>query len=235
MGASMITRTCIGLVFIGNSSYNQNELKTDYFTSHNITLSNLSPSTTYHYQIVVEDSAGNVATDADRTFTTLDQDTTALRLSNPIPATSSVLPAGTTFTTLGVTTDEQTTCRYTSTTNTAYDAMSTSFASTGSTTHSTTLTGLSDGGAYSYYVRRQDGSGNVNSPTDNASYVTIECLDIRDAKNNYSLTDQFGTQRPGITPRRRFILKKGITSRSETTRFTMLQRGLHPIRMVPIC
>ncbi|HHD92288.1 MAG TPA: hypothetical protein ENL06_01520, partial [Candidatus Portnoybacteria bacterium] len=37
------------------------------------------------------------------------------------------------------------------------------FTTTGGTTHSTTITGLTNGGSYTYYVRCQDTSGNANT------------------------------------------------------------------------
>jgi hypothetical protein len=41
--------------------------------------------------------------------------------------------------------------------------MANTFSSTGGTTHTTTVTGLSNGGSYNYYVRCQDASGNANT------------------------------------------------------------------------
>ena len=90
-------------------------------------------------------------------------DTMPPTLSNPVPAQSSVLPAGTAATLLSVTTSEAAMCRYSTTANTAYSAMSNNFAITGSTAHSTTVTGLTNGNAYSFYVRCQDNSGNANA------------------------------------------------------------------------
>jgi hypothetical protein len=46
--------------------------------------------------------------------------------------------------------------------NTAYGSLS-PFTSTGGTSHSTTVTGLANGGSYTYYVRCQDGAGNANT------------------------------------------------------------------------
>ncbi len=149
--------------YAGNTAYNQTESPSGYVTSHSVSLSNLSPSTTYHYRMRVKDAADNVTTSADRTFTTQAQDTAAPVLSNPTPVPSSILAAGTTSTTLGITTNEAAQCRYATAANTAYASMPNSFTTTGSTTHSTTLTGLVDGGAYSYYIRCQDGSGNASA------------------------------------------------------------------------
>jgi hypothetical protein len=74
-----------------------------------------------------------------------------------------VLASGTSQTTLSLTTDENATCRYAATAGVAYASMAKTFSSTGSTAHSTLVTGLVDGGSYSYYVRCQDSTGNANS------------------------------------------------------------------------
>src|SRR5439155_9261119 len=39
-------------------------------TAHSVTLSGLTPSTTYHYRVLSTDAAGNPATSGDFTFTT---------------------------------------------------------------------------------------------------------------------------------------------------------------------
>ncbi|HLP79869.1 MAG TPA: cytochrome b5 domain-containing protein [Acidobacteriota bacterium] len=74
------------------------------------------------------------------------------------PATQ--LAAGTTSTTFAVTTNEAATCRW-STSNEAYSSMPNTFSTTGATTHTTTLTGLSDGQSYTRYVRCIDNANNV--------------------------------------------------------------------------
>ncbi|MBU4299266.1 fibronectin type III domain-containing protein [Patescibacteria group bacterium] len=56
----------------GTSTAYGSEIKTTTSTaSHSLTLTGLSPSTAYHYQIKSKDSAGNVGTYTDKTFTTL--------------------------------------------------------------------------------------------------------------------------------------------------------------------
>ena len=67
--------------------------------------------------------------------------------------------AGTTQVTMSLTTDENTTCRYSSTLGTAFIAM-TAFTTTGTTNHSTSIAGLSNSSSYSYYALCQDGSNN---------------------------------------------------------------------------
>ena len=76
---------------------------------------------------------------------------------------SGVLPASTTQATLSLTSDENATCRYSTTPGVAYGSMVNTFSTTGSTTHSTLVTGLASNSSYSYYVRCQDAAGNADS------------------------------------------------------------------------
>ncbi|MBP6886239.1 MAG: hypothetical protein KBC02_03275 [Candidatus Pacebacteria bacterium] len=74
--------------------------------------------------------------------------------------------AGTITTTgavLSVTTDENATCRY-GATDSAFGGM-TAFTTTGGTSHSVSLAGLTSSTAYSYYVRCQDASAQLNTMT----------------------------------------------------------------------
>ena len=73
-----------------------------------------------------------------------------------------MLPTGTTQTTLGLTTDEAATCRYSTQPGVAYASMTNTFTTTGSTTHSTVLSGLANQ-SYSFYVRCADALGNANT------------------------------------------------------------------------
>ncbi|KKT82454.1 MAG: LamG domain protein jellyroll fold domain protein, partial [Candidatus Giovannonibacteria bacterium GW2011_GWC2_44_9] len=76
---------------------------------------------------------------------------------------SGVLPSGTTQATLSLTTDENATCKYSTTAGTPYSSMPNTFSATGGVSHSTTVTGLTDGNTYTYYIRCQDAVGNVNA------------------------------------------------------------------------
>jgi hypothetical protein len=87
-------------------------------------------------------------------------DTTPPVRSNGQP--TGTLPAGTTTTTLQITTDEAATCRYGLTAGTSYAAMTNTFATTGGTAHATPISGL-NGGSYTYYVRCIDATGNANT------------------------------------------------------------------------
>jgi hypothetical protein len=106
------------------------------------------------------DAAGNQTTSA-AVSVTVSNDTTPPVLSNALP--SGTLAAGTTQTTLSVTSNENATCRYATTAGTAYGSMPNSFSTTGGTAHSTLVTGLANGQSYSWYVRCQDSAGNANT------------------------------------------------------------------------
>lgn len=87
-------------------------------------------------------------------------DTTAPTVT--ILSPSGVLAAGTTQTTLSVSTNEAAMCSRSNTAGTAFAAM-TAFSSTGGTTHSTTLTGLTNGSSYTTYVKCKDTAGNISA------------------------------------------------------------------------
>jgi len=73
------------------------------------------------------------------------------------------LLAGTTNTALSLTTDDNANCKYSTSAGVAYSSMPNSFATTGGTSHTTTVSGLQDGQSYTYYVRCQDAAGNNNT------------------------------------------------------------------------
>jgi hypothetical protein len=87
-------------------------------------------------------------------------DTTPPVRSNPSPATGFIFSIGTTQATIGLTTNENATCRYSGIAGTPYSSMA-NFSTTGGTSHSTLIAGLTDGSSYTYYVRCQDIAGNV--------------------------------------------------------------------------
>ncbi|MCJ7817027.1 MAG: hypothetical protein MUP55_04180, partial [Candidatus Aenigmarchaeota archaeon] len=95
-------------------------------------------------------------------------DTSPPSRSNPQP--SGTLPAGTTSVNMNITTDEPATCRYSTTPGTAYPSMTSTFSGAGTTSHSTTVSGLQNGTAYNYYVRCNDTSGNYNPDDFNISF-----------------------------------------------------------------
>lgn len=59
------------IVFGTTTAYGQEVKTTTYLASHSVTLNNLSPETTYHYQIKAADVNGHESSYVDRNFTTL--------------------------------------------------------------------------------------------------------------------------------------------------------------------
>gem|GEM_PF-603943 len=88
-------------------------------------------------------------------------DVTPPTRSNGAP--TGTLPQGTTQTTISLNTNENAICRYSTTYGTAYSSMTNTFITTGGTSHSSLITGLTNGTAYNYYVRCNDTAGNFNT------------------------------------------------------------------------
>ena|GEM_PF-4095289 len=88
-------------------------------------------------------------------------DITPATLSNGAP--SGTLASGSTTATLSLSTNENATCKYGTVSGTAYDSIANTFSTTGITSHSQNISGLSDGNSYSYYVRCEDSGSNQNT------------------------------------------------------------------------
>jgi len=59
------------VVYGTTTAYGLEVKTTSYITSHSLILPNLTPSTSYHYQVKSKDSAGNIGSYIDKSFTTL--------------------------------------------------------------------------------------------------------------------------------------------------------------------
>ncbi|MEK6918182.1 MAG: MopE-related protein [Nanoarchaeota archaeon] len=101
-------------------------------------------------------------------------DTTPPIVSNGLP--QSILPAGTTSAPINVTTNEIATCRWSLTPGVAYSSMINTFAGAGTTFHTSTRSGLSDGGSYTTYVRCQDSFGNTNLADYSFTFTVGVCI-----------------------------------------------------------
>ena len=123
-------------------------------------VSSLTCNTAYYARAYATNSGGTGYGSIQSFTTSACPDTTPPVLSAGVP--SGTLSAGTTGTTLSVTTDESATCKYGTLAATAYASISNTFSTTGGTTHTQSLSGLS-AGSYSYYVRCTDGSSNANT------------------------------------------------------------------------
>ena len=136
-------------------------LDTNMVTLHSVPLSGLTAHTTYHFRVISKDVVANSSTSTDYTFITASlPDVTPPVLSSGAPI--GTLSAGTTSTDISLSTDEVATCKYSMNANTAYASMTNTFNSTGSTSHSTHIDGLSNVNTYSFYIRCTDGLNNSN-------------------------------------------------------------------------
>ncbi len=162
-------------------------------TAHSTTVSALVNGGSYNYYVRCQDTATNANPDdfgIGFTVAATPPDTTPPVRSNGQP--TGALTAGTTQTSLTLTTNEAATCRYATTTGVAYSAMSSTFATTGSTAHSTTVTGLVNGGSYNYYVRCQDAATNAN-PDDFGISFTVAQPTATGLVAAYSFNEASGT------------------------------------------
>jgi len=78
--------------------------------------------------------------------------------------------------TLTVTTDESATCAYTNANDSVEYASMTAFSTTGGTSHSKSLSGLSALTGYTYYVRCNDTTGNVMNFSNSTTFTTSAAL-----------------------------------------------------------
>lgn len=141
-------------------------LDSNMVNGHIITLSGLSPSTLFHYQVVSKDPSGNESVSGDYTFTTASvPDTTPPVLSN-----IQVSGISSSTATITWTTDEASTSQVEYGTSTSYGSSS-AFNPTLVTNHSVTLTGLSGYTTYDFRVKSQDSSSNL-SVSANSSFST---------------------------------------------------------------
>src|SRR5207253_616907 len=83
------------------------------------------------------------------------------------------LPAGTTQTTLALTTSEAAACRYSSSAGVSYDAMPLTFATTGARRPSTPASGVDDGRCSASYDRCLDAAASA-TPDDAAIIFTVD-------------------------------------------------------------
>ncbi len=129
------------------------------FTSHTASLS------AYNHPVDGLDDDTVAAAENNRSLNSiyllLMADTTPPLRSNGLPA--GTLPKGMTQTPIILETNEDATCRYSNTANTNYSSMTDTFSTTGSTNHSSVITGLTDGSNYTYYVRCEDINNSHNT------------------------------------------------------------------------
>ena len=129
-------------------------------------VSNLADGAIYTITFDGTDAAGNTATQVSRTSVTFDGNAPVRSNGSP----SGTLSVGTTSVDLELNTDETATCKYDTSSGTAYASMSNTFTSTNSTSHSETVSSLT-AGSYTYYVRCIDAATNANTSDYSISFT----------------------------------------------------------------
>lgn len=136
------------------------EINSAGVTAHMLTLSGLSPDTTYHFRVKSKDAAGNLATSGDFTFTTTTSDTDTPVFSNV--RSSNVTNTSATIT---WTTNEAADSQVEFGTTPSY-GRSTVLNPQMTTDHSQSLSGLIPGTVYHFRVKSRDAAGNLGTSTD---------------------------------------------------------------------
>ena len=110
--------------------------------------------------------------------------------------TPTTFASWTTSATLSIDTNETATCKYATTPNTSYGSM-TLFTTTGSTTHSTQVSGLSNGSTYTYYTRCADTFNNTNQTDTIVTFtITMPIVSGGGGGGGYSYTPPSATTTP---------------------------------------
>ncbi len=135
-------------------------LVTTLRTAHAVTLSGLSPATTYHFRVKSRDAAGNLAVSADGVFTT--PDTVPPVITGPVASSVTESTAQITWST-----DEPSDGQVEYGLTTSYGSLSPVDAGL-SIAHSITLTGLAPDTLYHCRVRSRDAAGNTAVSADMA-------------------------------------------------------------------
>lgn len=141
---------------------------TSRVTNHSVALTGLTVGTTYYYRVTSADAAGNSTNSATFSFSTL-ADTTAPTISGV--TVSNITGTGAT---ISWTTSEAANTQIEYGTTTSYGS-STPLAGAMTTSHSQTLSGLTEKTTYCYRVNSADAAGNAGHAT--GSFATTTTAD----------------------------------------------------------
>jgi phosphodiesterase/alkaline phosphatase D-like protein len=141
----------------------QSPLDSTLLTAHSVTLTGLTPGTTYNYAVTSANGSGTSTTSGNFTFATT---------AGPGPAISAVTATGITSTsaTITWTTDQASTTRVAYGLTTSYGTQS-PLDSALVTAHSVTLTGLTPGTTYNYAATSANGAG-TSTTSGNFTFAT---------------------------------------------------------------
>lgn len=156
------TRLSYGTSTLYGTSVDDNTLS----MSHSMTLSGLTPDTTYHVRIRAADSSNNMTTVSDRTFTTLD--TVAPAITNVVLSAVN----GSSATVAWKTSEPASSVLYWSTTSPVDKATAPKMTDTNlATNHSMTLSSLSGSTTYYLLIEATDSDHNTTTSSQ-ASFMT---------------------------------------------------------------
>ncbi len=149
--------------------YGQSASSSQMVTAHSLALPGLTSGTMYHFTVTSTDAAGNFATTADNTFTSLDN--TPPQFSTPV----TVINVTSTGATVAWGTNElsDTTVKY---------GLTTTFSNTVNnaalvTAHSINLTNLTPNTKYHYQASSKDQFNNVATTTTDLTFTTLPMTD----------------------------------------------------------
>ncbi|PIN79262.1 hypothetical protein COV14_00570, partial [Candidatus Woesearchaeota archaeon CG10_big_fil_rev_8_21_14_0_10_33_12] len=149
-------------LYINNSVYGINATSFNY-TATTITANpSLNEADGYNWWINCTDNNSDEGKSIVRIL--------SIDLTKPIIIEVTTEDITSTTATLTATTDENANCAY-NIANTSYVSM-TAFSTTGTTSHSTSLTGLSASTSYTYYVRCSDTAGNIMNFSNSTTFTT---------------------------------------------------------------
>ncbi len=158
-----------GIVEYGlTTSYGSTVTDSKFTMGHSVTLTGLSPSTTYHYRVSSSDSEGNGPTvSTDRTFTTNSEPDIISPVITTGPTVSDISDNRAT---VSWATDEpsSTVVEYGTTTSYGISKSQDGFV----TQHSLTLTGLLPDTTYHFYVSSSDAEGNGPTISEDFNFIT---------------------------------------------------------------
>ncbi len=135
-------------------------------TSHSVTISNLSAGTTYYYKTQWTDADGNTGTSSEYSFST-----------TPAPSVSAVsavnIGLSTAYITFTIYNGSSAVIQYGTTTSYGGSVTQSTSNTSGGTTYSVPLTGLTDGTQYHYRIVMADANSNSYNSDDYTDLVTL--------------------------------------------------------------
>jgi len=170
------SRTGIDPKVCGACGYSSN-INVGNVTSH--VFSGLTDGQTYYFSVSAIDNSGNESSFSSEVSKPIPvPDTTPPVRSSGSPTTQ--LAANTTQANLSLTTNENATCKYSTSAGTAYFSMANTFSTTGNLSHSTVVSGLQNSQSYQYYIKCMDTSDNPNSDDYTISFSVASSPPVSD-------------------------------------------------------